>query len=161
MWGIATIKGQSARFGFADFQDWLDSVILSFPAPWRVGDLDGKYYGTEIMDASGAPVLSVWIAEGAPSVRERRGMSNEEWAEYCCDSHWESELAFSTAQAIVAARNNISASDLCGDVSHNILRSLVGFCRWDSGVFDLIRCGGPERRALAEDAEIRDQLEGK
>jgi len=143
------------RFGFADIEDWLDSIFISFPEPWRVGDLDGKYYGTEIFDARGKNIFSVWLSFGNPSERQRDGMNDEEWREYCCDSHWESETAFHLAKAIVAIRNDMSEKDwVWHEEKPRLLRSLIlQLGRWDSSINAEISCGGPLRRLTDDEAD--------
>ena len=107
--GIAEFRGKDQLFGFSSVQDWFLSVLLSFPAPWSIAPLDGKYYGTVILDSRAIPILSFWKSEGEPSVREKsefRDWTPEAWGEYCCDSHWESEICLTLVQDVVAARNS-------------------------------------------------------
>jgi hypothetical protein len=94
-----------SRFGFASFSDWLDSIVLSFPAPWSVRPLNGKYYGTKIADARGVEIFSFWDAGSEPSARQLGTMSEEEWRKHRCDSHWESQSSLDMAEEAVAIRN--------------------------------------------------------
>jgi hypothetical protein len=144
-------------FGFSSVSDWFDSIILSFPAPWIIGE--STHYGTEIFDARGTKVLSVWMAWGSPSDRQRGSMSDAEWIEYCCDSHWESETQWHIANAIVTTRNYLQVHKDRGFYSDsdneqfNILRNLVmSYSRWEA-VDAEIACGGPERRMTSTEAE--------
>lgn len=80
--------------------------------PWKVAPLTGKYYGTHILDADGDEVAEFWDHSydhpSHPSVREKAAFGDwteEAWADYCCDSHWESERDYARALAIVEAMN--------------------------------------------------------
>jgi hypothetical protein len=140
------IGSDGKRFGFSSVQDWFESVILSFPAPWVVADLKGKYYGTIIVDARGIPILSVWIASGELSFREKAKFGEwtpERWAEYCADSHWESASSLAICDAIVALRNVDSRwSQHRNELIHTVLAS----ASWEDEIFAEIECGGPDRR---------------
>lgn len=77
---------------------------------WSVAPLDGKYYGTRILDADGEEVAEFWDHSTAshPSEREKASFGDwteEKWADYVCDSHWESERDYLRAKAIVEAMN--------------------------------------------------------
>lgn len=156
--GAVERNGKMVRFGWSDVEDWFLSVILSFPAPWSVADLNGKYYGTEIRDARSVTIMSVWESEGDPSAREKGDMTDEEWTEYCCDSHWESELALRVATAIVDVRNHLAGDGAAGrlraeEAEKGLVRAVLQYCRWDEAVEAEIRCGGPERRLT--NAEVK------
>ena len=93
--------------------------------------LDGKHYGT-IVEVEGKWEINVWIAKGKPSKRqlEEWGISEQEWdtnvwnegkkpeeneyftletpQQMICDSHWESEVSYKTASAIVEALKGIA-----------------------------------------------------
>ena len=145
--GADTIDGKYTLFGFFSVKDWLSSVILSFPAPWSLMPREGKYYGTKIQDARGVPILTFWMAEGGPSDREKAafGMdwTQEAWAEYCCDCHWESESALVLAVDVIQVRNK------CGtDCPDGLLSAIVEKARWCDDVFPDLLCGGPARRRL-------------
>jgi hypothetical protein len=153
-YGYFTDKdGKSISFGFNSVGDWFDSVLESFPAPWLIGD--DTHYGTEIFDARGHKVLSVWMAWGNPSPRQRGDMTDAEWSEYCCDSHWESETQWHIANAIVTTRNYLDAHKRNGwygdnDDQRELLRSLVmTHGRWEEDVDAEISCGGPDKRMTA------------
>lgn len=152
MRGMTTVNGKSVAFGFVDFDDWIRSVVESFPAPWKVADLDGKYFGTEIQDARGISVLSVWLSYGEPSIRQRDGRTDAEWQDYCCDCHWESTTALCVARAITEARNQLS---VCRSWETQelwaVLRALLNLAEWAEDVWPDIRAGGPLRRALPTD----------
>lgn len=147
--------GDGRRFGFSSVEDWFNSIIESFPAPWIIGD--DTHYGTEIFDSRGEKILSVWMAWGNPSERQRDGMSDTEWLEYCCDSHWESETQWHIANAIVSARNYLKAHHDRGwigddELQRSILRSLImAYGQWQ--VNAEIVCGGPDRRMSLREAE--------
>jgi hypothetical protein len=155
--GSFTKDGKSVEFGFLNIADWFDSVIVSFPAPWIIGD--DTHYGTEIFDSRGVKVMSVWMAWGNPSERQRDGMSASDWLEYCCDSHWESETQWHIANAIVTTRNYLKAHEERGwygdnDQQREILRNLVmTYGRWKEGADTEIACGGPDRRITSAEAE--------
>ena len=137
------------RFGFSSIQDWFASVVLSFPAPWSLRPRTGKYYGTEIQDARGVCVLTVWRMAGGPSVREKArfgAWSPEAWNEYCSDSHWESEGGLAIAEAIVALRNAAEGDDW-GDTT-SLTALVLAHGSWDEESKDDIACGGPLRRRL-------------
>ena len=151
-YGWKDVNGCLTPWGFASMTDWLDSVILSFPAPWILGPRDGKYYGTEILDARGKKILSLWISVGDPSAREKEYFGDwtpEAWTEYCCDSHWESEAALKLAEAIVALRN--ADSSWSSRDTNKILQGLLLACevRWEEEIWPEIQAGGPGKRALA------------
>lgn len=149
-------------WGFASVSDWLDSVILSFPAPWKVCDLDGKYYGTLIADARGIEFLSFWMTDGEqPSARQKGDMTDEEWSDYCCDSHWESARAFATCEEVVRLRNLAAESRWPDDEDLATLRSvIVEHGRWEETIDDEIKCGGPDRRETSSEHDIRSPLGG-
>jgi len=78
--------------------------------PWSVSPLEGKYYGTHILDADGEEVAKFWDHSIAshPSEREKARFGDwteEAWADYVCDSHWENERDYVRAKAIVDAMN--------------------------------------------------------
>lgn len=156
-YGAFTKDGKIVTYGFWSISDWFDSVIASFPAPWIIGD--DTHYGTEIFDSRGVKVMSVWMAWGEPSERQRGNMTDAEWLEYCCDSHWESETQWHIANAIVTTRNYLKAHKERGwygddDQQREILRNLVmTYGRWEEGVDTEIVCGGPDRRITSAEAE--------
>ncbi len=162
MIGSFSQDGIGVDFGFNSIKDWINSVILSFPAPWIIGD--DTNYGTEIFDARGTKVISVWMAWGNPSSRQKGSMSDAEWIEYCSDTHWESETQWHIANAIVTTRNYLQAHKdrgFYGDDKRqlNILRELVtSYGRWED-IDQEIMCGGPQRRITGTEAEkIRPSL---
>lgn len=69
--------------------------------PWSVGPLHGKYYGTDVLDANGNTICTIWLPEGIPSERE------EDWLreEGPSDSHYESQLCYDACKLIVEAVN--------------------------------------------------------
>ena len=81
--------------------------------PWRLQALEGKYYGTTILDSSGDEALEIWDHMDGPqppepSEREKAlwdVWSQAVWDETCCDSHWESQYDYLKAKAIVEAMN--------------------------------------------------------
>lgn len=140
-YGIATVKGSAQPFGYWSVSDWIESVIRSFPKPFSVAPLKGKYYGTTVLDAAGTPVLSFWMNDGSyPSQREKdkfSGWTPERWSDYCCDSHWESALSLGVARCVVEHLN--STKDQMDDV---ILMYIVNNARWCEEVFSIVRDGG-------------------
>ena len=148
---------KDVTFGFFGFSDWLKSVACSFPAPWKIHTLGGKYYGTQIEDARGVKVFSVWLSFGEPSARQRGDMTDEEWREYCCDSHWESRAALAVSDALCACRNALD--DKYGDDEQlKLFIALLSFGEWSEDVWECVRARGPEQRALPSDPEIRKSL---
>jgi hypothetical protein len=145
------INENGEPWGFSDVRDWFEGVVLSFPAPWRLAPLDGKYYGTTILDGRGIPVLSFWRSEGELSYRERAknpDCTTADWKEYCSDSHWESQLCLETAQAVIAARNS---TDKRPDADARLAFHLIFTCgRWAESVWPEISFGGPNRRAIQQ-----------
>lgn len=145
------LYGQDAHgvLGFSCVKDWLLSVALSFPRPWRVEPLQAKYYGTVISDGRRKPILRFWTAEGSPSAREKVGFgdwSPEAWAEYCCDSHWESATALRNAEALVLFRN--SAEGGFSNDPEQLIELLL-LARWDMAVYEeLASGGGPNKRRI-------------
>jgi hypothetical protein len=154
MFGMTTTKdGKHIRFGYSSIEDWLDSVFQSFPSPWKVRDLDGKYYGTEIEDARGRVIISLWYATGAPSARQKGDMNDEEWGEYCCDTHWESEIALRLSETVVNLRNLLDGDRLYSEERDvRLLRYLLTeLCQWDTDIFEEVRSGGgPDKRILGK-----------
>ena len=142
------------RFGFASVQDWLNSVILSFPPPWSIPDLSGKYYGTEIADGDGAVILSVHVPENPePSRRELAEVSDmdeDERRDYFCDCHHETVTALALAEVIVDGRNKIADDPVAasGDVWRRLTRHITEneSVSWDGAVFEAVQCGGRLRR---------------
>jgi hypothetical protein len=152
-YGVSTIDGKETNFGFADVKDWFNSVILSFPAPWKIGD--DTHYGTELFDARGKRLLSIWLVFGEPSARQKGGMTDEEWQEYCCDCQWESQTQWHIANAIVAARNSLTGQTHENEAALHLLRTLIlEFGRWKEDINSEIVCGGPERRKTDDDPAI-------
>lgn len=151
-------NGESVEFGFSSVSDWFDSIIESFPAPWIIGD--DTHYGTQIFDSRAILVLTVWMAWGDPSDRQRGSMTNSEWLEYCCDSHWESQTQWYIANAITSTRNYLDAHKRRGwhgddERQREILRNLVmGYGPWEESVSREVACGGPLRRMTSAEAEI-------
>jgi hypothetical protein len=155
-YGYFSNNGKDIIFGFDGITDWFDSVIQSFPAPWIIGD--DTNYGTEIFDSRAVKVLRVWMPWGNPSERQRHDMSDAEWVEYCCDSHWESETQWHIANAIVTTRNYLQAHKERGwygddDEQREILRNLImAYGSWKQEVDTEITCGGPDRRMTRTEA---------
>jgi hypothetical protein len=155
-YGCFTRNGKSVNYGFNSVADWFDSVIESFPAPWILGE--DTHYGSEIFDSRGTKVLSVWMAWGNPSQRQRGGMTDAEWSEYCCDSHWESETQWHIVNAIITARNYLQAHKEHGwygddERQRELLRNLImTYGRWEEGVDSEIACGGPDKRMTSAEA---------
>ena len=88
----------------------LSSIVL----PVSLAPRQGKHYGTEIIDATGALVITLWTAEGEPSEREKAYWGDwtpEGWREGCCDSHWESDQDFKTALWLVHVLNAAQLPD--------------------------------------------------
>lgn len=142
-WGM----DNNGRFGLADVKDYLRAVLCEseFPAPWDLTPRKtiGSYHGTEIRDALGRTILSIWRnPEGAvPSRREKEyfgpDWTPEAWADYCCDSHWESEESLCIAELIVSERN---AEGSMG-VSDQALGLLWESGRFDDDIFSILREG--------------------
>lgn len=141
---------QHGTFGFFSVQDWLNSVILSFPCPWKLAQRKGKYYGTIILDGRDIPIIGVWTATGEPSKREKEYWGDwtpEGWAEYCCDSHWECANDLQTANEIVRLRNQMGEDQrFIPERSIQSLADLVIGQMWEKEVFRDLVCGGPLRR---------------
>lgn len=161
--------GSIRSYGFSGIYDWIDSVIHSFPAPWKVAELSSKYYGTIILDSAGTPILEVWMSWGMPSDREvgAHGGNYESWRENLSDEHWESAISLSMSELIVVARNHcfaeyvgFTASD---DSEVKLLRDLVcNYSQWHESVWHKIRCGGPDQRILDGDpAMVNRKRSGK
>lgn len=140
-------NGGGIAWGFRSIEDWVQSQFLAFPAPWSVAPLEGKYYGTGILDARGAEILTLWLTYGESSSRE-----DEKDEHY--DTHWESEVALKTAELIVLLRNQINADeeDRLTRLLSSILISVGEFNL--SAVEELRNGGGPARRPIESDPEI-------
>lgn len=154
--GVFNKGGKTISFGFNGITDWFDSIIASFPAPWVIGD--DTHYGTPIFDSRGVKIISVWMAWGNPSERQRGTMSDEEWLECCCDTHWESETQWHLANAIITTRNYLKAHAERGwygddERQRDILRNLImAYGHWETPDSE-IACGGPDRRLTTKEAE--------
>lgn len=147
IWGT----DDEGKFGFGSVQDWFLSVLTSFPSPWSIKPLAGKYYGTVLSDARGRSVLSVWAAEGDPSHREKerfgKDWTPEKWAEYCCDTHWESAYCLAMAERIVYLRHRLDTY-IDEDQERELLNRVLFEARWDDEVWEEVSCGGPQKRRL-------------
>jgi len=88
--------------------------LTSIALPVTLAPREGKHYGTEVIDANGDLVITLWTASGEPSEREKAYWGNwtpELWQECCCDSHWESEQDYKTAQWLVHILNAAQLPD--------------------------------------------------
>lgn len=104
-----------------------DVLTKIAPTPWAIAPLEGKYYGTRIVDANGNQVCEIWnhdpnrynLAERRVSRREeekyRDKMTDKEWNEFLdedlCDSHYESEEDYLLACKIVAEANRAAGQE--------------------------------------------------
>lgn len=106
-WGVFEHNG--ARIA-AEHGEKIMANNADLRLPWSLAPREGKYYGTVVLDVDGETVAEFWdhgIAS-PPSAREKEYFgewTEEAWADYCCDSHWESERDYARAAAIVAAMN--------------------------------------------------------
>lgn len=144
-------------FGFSDCQDWLCSVVASFPAPWKLDPLDGKYYGTVILDSEGNKILSLWDSEGEPSWREKakfREWTKEAWLDYCVDCHWESERTLQRADSVCEFRNRLIDDKSWREDGKDLCAVLMRYCDWHEDAYPSVNCGGKDRRRL-ESNEFR------
>lgn len=151
MSGHVLVGDKIIAYGYSNFQDWIISVLESFPPPWALLPLDGKYYGTLVEDARGICVLSVWdTRQGFPSDREladREG-TLKEWEDENCDEHWESEYALSLARRLIAARNGQESEEDFQDLVPLILTNT----RFEEAIWKELQAGGgPLRRALTSE----------
>lgn len=149
-------------YGFFSVRDWLDSVIMSFPAPWSLLPLEGKYYGTVIQDGSGKPILSFWDGTGDPSERQKAYFGDdwtpEAWADYCCDCHWESASALAMAETAIEVRNQFDANGWIGELPDRLTLTILEKAEWKEDIWPNLLCGGPNRRALRP--ELAEKLAG-
>lgn len=163
--GWVAVEGQdeAVPFGYFSVQDWIVSTLWSFPAPWSLAPLDnGKYYETQILDARGVPVLSVFVRWGGPpSDREKAKFGHwtpEAWADHCCDYHYESEATFAAASSIVTARHNGHPSTTPDEETPSIVPLVLQYATWHERVWADVTCGGPHRRALQRsEAGVSDE----
>lgn len=148
-YGGEQINGKFVTWGFSSVKDWLESVILSFPAPWTIGT--DTHYGTEIFDARQKRILSFWKTEGQePSKRELGGDSLEEWNENCCNNHWESQFSLDCAETVMALRNRLVGVSTYENADlKDLVTIIVSEGCWSDDVAGELECGGPDRR-LAE-----------
>lgn len=112
-------RWEETKYGGArmlrEYGDIILENVSELRLPWKLAPLDGKYYGTIILDRDGEEVATFWDHTDAahPSVREKASFGDwteEKWAEYVCDSHWESERDYVRALAIVEAMNATEAA---------------------------------------------------
>ena len=152
-------------WGFTSVRDWLESVILSFPAPWSLAPLVGKYYGTEILDARGVTILSFWESEGEPSHRQKAALGEpwtpEAWNDYICDNHWESAKSLEVAETAIQLRNKLTKRSYYQNDSINLLITIViSLGHWPDEVYAEVQCGGPDRRAIEPSDPYARQILG-
>lgn len=152
--GSEEIDGKQVTFGFSTFRDWLESVVLSFPAPWSIAPFDGMYYGTVVQDARGVAILSFWQSCGGPSERQKQyGWDPKEDP---VDNHWESEQTLDLASYVVASRNNINE---WSDEKDRLVSVILENASWEPDVWGEIQCGGPDRRSIEpKSREVRKML---
>lgn len=89
---------------------FLDKICRAFPAPWTIAPLDGKYYGTVILDKRGRVILDYWDNDGEdghPAMPSRREKQTEE---DLCDCHWESAKTLAVAERLIELRNDLSVN---------------------------------------------------
>lgn len=104
----------------------MNQTITDIHLPLRIADLNGKYYGTEILDSRGNVVCKIWYhTQFNPSEREEaeridhhnRAVGRGEPCEntgfegcgcrdWYADSHHESQETYVLAKAFVEAANN-------------------------------------------------------
>lgn len=78
------------------------------PRPWSIEPLKGKYYGTEITDADGEFVCSIWREGLPPSEREIAQGGDMSWPDdWEYDNHSESAASYAVAQLLVEAANHV------------------------------------------------------
>jgi hypothetical protein len=80
--------------------------LLAFPL--SVAERKGKYYGTDVIDATGHTVATFWHADGEPSAREKALFGDwtpQRWREYVSDAHWESDVAYRAAEELASLLN--------------------------------------------------------
>lgn len=78
--------------------------MVDLDTPWSVAPLDGKYYGTEILNNNGDCVMKVWNHSDATRPSERE----DDDGSY--DSHWESAEDLARANEIVRRINAATSS---------------------------------------------------
>lgn len=114
-------------------------VLIAGNTPWTLAPLDGKYYGTKLLDVKGREMISIWGSakepdDHRPSPREieRFGpdFSEECWAEYCCDTHYETKGDYLLALSILDNVNgqvvsDEQADDELPDVDEGVLKEFV------------------------------------
>lgn len=146
-YGMREVSGKMEKFGYWSVRDWFLSILSSFDGPFRVAPLAGKYYGTVVIDNHGTRIFSFWYS-GTPSIREKLafgdGFTEEAWAEYCCDSHYESEQSLCWANRAVRFLNQDGL-----DEDDDILEAIFKHARWEQESFAAVHDGGgPNKRAL-------------
>jgi hypothetical protein len=130
------------RWGFSSVKDWFGAVLESFPAPWSIDPLAGKYYGTVIRDGRGVAVLKFWDSQGPASERQIGDMDEVELAEFTTDCHWESAVTISLCREVVCLRNEP------GHYPDRLRELVFEFGMWHESVLPDLRCGGPNKRRL-------------
>ncbi len=78
------------------------------PRPWTIEPLKGKYYGTEVSDANGDHVCSIWREGLPPSEREIAFAGDRTWPDdWEYDNHSESAASLAIARLLVETANAI------------------------------------------------------
>lgn len=85
------------------------------PGPWSVAAPEGKYYGTDVLDANGKRVCECWTHDascGTLSAREESAhhfQNDDERKEWMCDSHYETARDYENARLIAASPGLLEA----------------------------------------------------
>lgn len=75
--------------------------MVDLKTPWSIAPLEGKYYGTRIVDCNGDPVMKVGHQDTDTQPSERETYL----ASHITDSHYESQGALNVAREIVRRIN--------------------------------------------------------
>lgn len=78
--------------------------------PLAIAPLSGKYYGTQVIDATGASVIDFWEDYGKPSARELAMWKSFDDFTENHDLHWESEISLALAEMFVKMANTAMTS---------------------------------------------------
>ena len=89
--------------------------LAAFKLPWGVAPLEGKYYGTEVLNCDREVVLAFWnhnthwdanAAPDVPSQRQKEYWGEGSYDECMVDTHWESQVDFEAAERLVDTMND-------------------------------------------------------
>lgn len=75
--------------------------------PWALQPLDGKYYGTVILNCDAEEVMKIWRCEWRGAPEDNRPSSRESQTEAeIVDTHYETAISLRMAQLVIERMNS-------------------------------------------------------